>query len=35
MPLAVGMMPSIVKDTNGETVSLSDFVGKTVVLYFT
>lgn len=36
MPLAVGTdAPAFtVKDTNGETVSLSDFVGKTVVLYF-
>ncbi|MBW4644039.1 MAG: peroxiredoxin [Goleter apudmare HA4340-LM2] len=36
MPLAVGTdAPAFtVKDTNGNTVSLSDFVGKTVVLYF-
>ena len=36
MPLAVGTdAPAFtVKDTNGETVSLSDFAGKTVVLYF-
>jgi peroxiredoxin Q/BCP len=36
MPLAVGMdAPQFtVKDTNGNTVSLSDFAGKTVVLYF-
>jgi len=37
MPLAVGTdVPAFtVKDTSGETVSLSDFAGKTVVLYFT
>jgi peroxiredoxin Q/BCP len=36
MPLAVGTdAPAFtVKDTNGNTVSLSDFKGKTVVLYF-
>ena len=36
MPLAVGTdAPAFtVKDTNGETVSLSDFAGKTVVLNF-
>ncbi len=36
MPLAVGAdAPSFtVKDTNGNTVSLSDFAGKTVVMYF-
>lgn len=36
MPLSVGdTAPSFtVKDTNGNTVSLSDFAGKTVVLYF-
>jgi thioredoxin-dependent peroxiredoxin len=36
MPLAVGTTaPDFsVKDTNGNTVSLSDFAGKTVVLYF-
>jgi thioredoxin-dependent peroxiredoxin len=36
MPLAVGNdAPAFtVKDTNGKTVSLSDFKGKTVVLYF-
>jgi thioredoxin-dependent peroxiredoxin len=36
MPLAVGNeAPNFtVKDTNGNTVSLSDFKGKTVVLYF-
>ncbi|MEB3178070.1 MAG: peroxiredoxin [Nostocaceae cyanobacterium] len=36
MPLAVGTdAPQFtVKDTNGNTVSLSDFAGKTVVLYF-
>jgi peroxiredoxin Q/BCP len=36
MPLAVGTdaPPFSVKDTNGKTVSLSDFAGKTVVLYF-
>ncbi|MDZ8239087.1 MAG: peroxiredoxin [Nostoc sp. ChiQUE01a] len=36
MPLAVGTdAPAFTaKDTNGNTVSLSDFVGKTVVLYF-
>ena len=36
MPWAVGTdAPAFtVKDTNGETVSLSDFAGKTVVLYF-
>ncbi|MFB2894908.1 peroxiredoxin [Aerosakkonemataceae cyanobacterium BLCC-F50] len=36
MALAVGTdAPAFtVKDTNGNTVSLSDFVGKTVVLYF-
>ena len=36
MPLAVGTpAPAFtVKDTNGETVSLSQFKGKTVVLYF-
>ncbi|WP_315786274.1 peroxiredoxin [Fischerella sp. JS2] len=36
MPLAVGTdAPAFtVKDTNGNTVSLSDFQGKTVVLYF-
>ncbi|MBO3463810.1 peroxiredoxin [Aetokthonos hydrillicola Thurmond2011] len=36
MPLAVGTdAPSFtVKDTNGNAVSLSDFNGKTVVLYF-
>jgi len=36
MPLAVGTdVPAFtVKDTSGETVSLSDFAGKTVVLYF-
>lgn len=36
MPLAVGTdAPNFtVKDTNGNTVSLSDFAGKTVVLYF-
>ncbi|MEH2245909.1 peroxiredoxin [Nostoc sp.] len=36
MPLAVGTdAPAFTaKDTNGNTVSSSDFVGKTVVLYF-
>jgi peroxiredoxin Q/BCP len=36
MPLAVGTdAPAFTtKDTNGNTVSLSDFKGKTVVLYF-
>ena len=36
MPLAVGTdAPAFtVKDTNGKMVSLSDFAGKTVVLYF-
>lgn len=36
MPLAVGTdAPTFsVKDTNGNTVSLSDFAGKKVVLYF-
>ncbi|MEM9923664.1 MAG: peroxiredoxin [Cyanobacteria bacterium P01_D01_bin.50] len=36
MPLPVGTeAPSFTaKDTNGNTVSLSDFKGKTVVLYF-
>ncbi|WP_026732969.1 peroxiredoxin [Fischerella sp. PCC 9605] len=36
MPLAVGTdAPTFTaKDTNGNTVSLSDFKGKTVVLYF-
>jgi thioredoxin-dependent peroxiredoxin len=36
MPLAVGTdAPAFtVKDTNGNTVSLSDYKGKTVVLYF-
>ncbi|MCS6813245.1 MAG: redoxin domain-containing protein, partial [Cyanobacteria bacterium] len=36
MVLAVGSSaPAFtVKDTNGNTVSLSDFAGKTVVLYF-
>ena len=36
MPLAVGTdAPAFtVKDTNGNTVSLSDLSGKTVVLYF-
>ncbi len=36
MPLAVGTdAPAFTaKDTNGNTVSLSDFAGKTVVLYF-
>ncbi|OUL19993.1 peroxiredoxin [Nostoc sp. 106C] len=36
MPLAVGTdAPKFTaKDTNGNTVSLSDFAGKTVVLYF-
>lgn len=36
MVLAVGTpAPNFtVKDTNGKTVSLSDFAGKTVVLYF-
>jgi thioredoxin-dependent peroxiredoxin len=36
MALAVGTdAPAFtVKDTNGNTVSLSDFAGKTVVLYF-
>ncbi len=36
MALAVGTdAPAFtVKDTNGKTVSLSDFAGKTVVLYF-
>ncbi|WP_017717656.1 peroxiredoxin [Kamptonema formosum] len=36
MPLAVGTVAPdfTVKDTNGNTVSLSDFAGKTVVLYF-
>lgn len=36
MPLAVGSnAPSFTaKDTNGNTVSLSDFKGKTVVVYF-
>lgn len=36
MPLSVGdTAPAFsVKDTNGQTVSLSDFAGKTVVLYF-
>jgi thioredoxin-dependent peroxiredoxin len=36
MSLAVGTVAPdfTVKDTNGNTVSLSDFKGKTVVLYF-
>jgi thioredoxin-dependent peroxiredoxin len=36
MPLAEGTMaPNFtVKDTHGNTVSLSDYAGKTVVLYF-
>lgn len=36
MPLSVGdTAPSFtVKDTHGNTVSLSDYAGKTVVLYF-
>ncbi len=36
MPLAAGTVaPAFTtKDTNGNTVSLSDFAGKTVVLYF-
>lgn len=36
MPLAIGTdAPTFTaKDTNGNTVSLSDFAGKTVVLYF-
>lgn len=36
MPLAVGTdAPAFTaKDTNGNTVSLSDFAGKTLVLYF-
>ena len=36
MPLSVGdTAPSFtVKDTNGNTVTLSDYAGKTVVLYF-
>lgn len=36
MPLSVGdTAPAFtVKDTNGNTVSLSDYAGKTVVLYF-
>ncbi|NES74237.1 MAG: peroxiredoxin [Okeania sp. SIO2D1] len=36
MPLSVGTKAPefTVKDTNGSTVSLSDFAGKTVVLYF-
>ncbi len=36
MALAVGTdAPAVtVKDTNGNTVSLSDYAGKTVVLYF-
>jgi len=36
MPLAVGTdAPTFTaKDTNGNTVSLADFAGKTVVLYF-
>ncbi|MBK1990930.1 peroxiredoxin [Sphaerospermopsis aphanizomenoides BCCUSP55] len=36
MPLAVGTVaPAFTtQDTNGNTVSLSDFAGKTVVLYF-
>ncbi len=36
MPLSVGdAAPNFTtKDTNGNTVSLSDFAGKTVVLYF-
>ncbi len=36
MPLSVGdTAPAFTaKDTNGNTVSLSDFAGKTVVLYF-
>lgn len=36
MPLSVGATAPgfTVKDTNGNTVSLSDYAGKTVVLYF-
>ncbi|MBS9386873.1 MAG: peroxiredoxin [Dolichospermum sp. BR01] len=36
MPLSVGTdAPAFTaKDTNGNTISLSDFAGKTVVLYF-
>ncbi|MDY7007906.1 MAG: peroxiredoxin [Cyanobacteriota bacterium] len=36
MPLSVGTKAPefTAKDTNGNTVSLSDFAGKTVVLYF-
>jgi thioredoxin-dependent peroxiredoxin len=36
MPLAIGdTAPNFtVKDTNGNTISLADYAGKTVVLYF-
>ena len=36
MALSVGTKAPefTVKDTNGKTVSLSDFAGKTVVMYF-
>ncbi len=36
MPLSVGTTAPnfITKDTNGNTVSLADYAGKTVVLYF-
>ena len=36
MALSIGIKAPefTVKDTNGNTVSLSDFVGKTVVMYF-
>ena len=36
MALSVGTKAPefTVKDTNGKTVSLSDFTGKTVVMYF-
>ena len=34
LPIGTAAPPFTAKDTNGNTVSLSDFAGKTVVLYF-
>lgn len=34
LPVGCAAPPFTAKDTNGKTVSLSDFAGKTVVLYF-
>ncbi|MGE5655898.1 MAG: peroxiredoxin [Actinomycetota bacterium] len=34
LPVGTAAPPFTAKDTNGNTVSLSDFAGKTVVLYF-